>query len=509
VGHRRLLVCTALALTLTLSSCGEPSDDLQQVELVPALPLTAAEVDRIVRQAAAAIDAPDLVVVVVDRPGRILAAWERTPAADTGAINAAAAIARTGAFLSSSQGPLSSRTLEYISTFHFPPVFGPPEPTRFPALPPQRVPVGVENTPQGPLWQLFASNRGADFGLPAFPPVTNVAGSPTMVPSTGLGYLPGGFPLYKDGRVVGGVGCYGASFDACEFAAFRATTGFAFPADVPPEGAIFLVGILLPYVEATSRPAGFGAGDPAAGAYHFGPIDGIGDADGWLFGPIADPLGKLSEGDVRTIVGQGIDRAMRTRAAIRLPLGSTTRMIFGVTNLEGEILGVYRMPDAPVFSIDVSITKARTVTYFSSPEIDPRDAIPGIPPGTAITTRTLGFLTQPFYPPGIDSSGREGPIYEIALANQDPESFDRMGHADPALFPYQSGIIFFPGAAPLYQGDELVGGLGVSGDGVEEDDWVTAAAVAGFEPPDGIRADLFEVEGVRLPYFKFPQNPGQ
>lgn len=55
----------------------------------------------------------------------------------------------------------------------------------------------------------------------------------------------------------------------------------------------------------------------------------------------------------------------------------------------------------------------------------------------------------------------------------------------------------------------LVGGIGVSGDGVDEqDDSVTAGAVKGFEPPQAIRVDNFSFSGVRHPYFKFPQIPG-
>lgn len=53
----------------------------------------------------------------------------------------------------------------------------------------------------------------------------------------------------------------------------------------------------------------------------------------------------------------------------------------------------------------------------------------------------------------------------------------------------------------------LVGGLGVSGDGVEQDDYVTAGGIVGFEAPAEFRADQFVVDNVRLPYFKFPRNP--
>ena len=54
------------------------------------------------------------------------------------------------------------------------------------------------------------------------------------------------------------------------------------------------------------------------------------------------------------IVATGIDQANRTRAAIRLPLSSTTRMVLAVTDLEGNVVGLYRMPDATVFSLDVA-----------------------------------------------------------------------------------------------------------------------------------------------------------
>ena len=48
---------------------------------------------------------------------------------------------------------------------------------------------------------------------------------------------------------------------------------------------------------------------------------------------------------------------------------------------------------------------------------------------------------------------------------------------------------FFPGSAPLYRNGVLVGGLGVSGDGVDQDDFVTAAGAAAFRAPAGMRAD--------------------
>ena len=178
-------------------------------------------------------------------------------------------------------------------------------------------------------------------------------------------------------------------------------------------------------------------------------------------------------------------------------------MAISVTDLNGEVLALYRMPDATVFSIDVAVSKARNVVYFSSSTVDPAD-LPGVPPGTAVTNRTIGFGSQPYFPSGIFNS-TPGPfreLYQFDLANPCTQG------RQPAN-PNQSGVVFFPGSAPLYKNGVLVGGLGVSGDGVEQDDYVTAGGAQGFEAPDAIRADQVFIRDVRLPYWKFPRNPEQ
>ena len=82
---------------------------------------------------------------------------------------------------------------------------------------------------------------------------------------------------------------------------------------------------------------------------------------------------------------------------------------------------------------------------------------------------------------------------------------------DPVDPANQNGVIFFPGGVPLYKMingvSTLVGGLGVSGDGVNQDDVVTAAAAAGFTPPANLTADNYFVNGVRLPYQELDRNP--
>src|SRR5262249_11720281 len=75
----------------------------------------------------------------------------------------------------------------------------------------------------------------------------------------------------------------------------------------------------------------------------------------------------------------------------------------------------------------------------------------------------------------------------------------------------QNGITWFPGSAPLYKSGRLVGGLGVSGDGIEQNDLVTAAGAVGFEPPTSLPVDNSVIRTrfgeVRLPWLKFPRNP--
>ncbi len=225
--------------------------------------------------------------------------------------------------------------------------------------------------------------------------------------------------------------------------------------------------------------------------------------EGDLIAPAAGPLGGLSASDVTQILNNAEATANTTRAAIRLPLGSRARMVIAVADLDGTIIGLRRMQDSTVFSIDVAATKARNMVYFNSVARTAAD-LNGVPMGTAVTNRTISFGAQPLYPPGIDGSS-VGPffnLYTMDLANPCTQGF-QSGAANSN----KSGIVFFPGSAGLFRNGMLVGGLGVSGDGVDQDDYVTSGGTAGFEAPTNIRADQIMDQGVRLPYFKFPRNP--
>jgi len=270
-------------------------------------------------------------------------------------------------------------------------------------------------------------------------------------------------------------------------------------------GAVFIGGIALPFVEQTFLPAGFSAGPiNGSGTYLIAPTSSAGEPpDGDLIVPTAGPIGGLSAADVQQILDNAEAEANLTRAAIRLPLGSRTRMVISVADLDGTIIGLRRMKDSTVFSVDVAATKARNMVYFNSSARLAAD-LNGVPMGTAVTNRTISFGAEPLFPAGIDgtSAGPFFNLYTIDTANPCTQGLQGGAPNDK-----KSGIVFFPGSAGLYRNGVLVGGLGVSGDGVYQDDFVTNAGTRGFEAPSAIRADQILIGGVRLPYFKFPRNP--
>jgi uncharacterized protein GlcG (DUF336 family) len=249
---------------------------------------------------------------------------------------------------------------------------------------------------------------------------------------------------------------------------------------------------------------------------------------GWLVLPHAGV--NISAAQVEQIIDQGIAQANLVRSQLRLPLGSTARMAFSVTDSTGAILGLYRMPDAPVFSIDVAIAKARNDAYYDDPaQLQPVDQVPGLPAGVALTSRTFRFLAQPRFPDGANGtppapfSILNGPGVGLDVGPALPASaYDGTVLGFAAFHPgtnfhamtaptFQNGVVFFPGSSPVFSSNAgnpfIVGGFGVSGDGVNQDDAITVGGITGFAAPTALEADQFLVNGVRLPYFNFPRNP--
>ena len=281
-------------------------------------------------------------------------------------------------------------------------------------------------------------------------------------------------------------------------------------------------------------------------------LDGQPVPSGWLVEPhdsAADP--SLTKEVVKDVIDAGIASAEEVRAAIRLTPadspddlprrpGERTRMVFAVADTTGEVLGLFRMPDATVFSIDVAVAKARNTAYYAdATEIetadlvdDNDDGLADVPAGTAFTNRTFRFLAEPRFPTGAENVAA-GDFSILRDAGINPLTAENLGSAlaasvyssadasvlafdafnparnfrDPLNLENQNGIVFFPGSTPLYVGAGLVGGFGVSGDGVDQDDVVTAAGQVGYEPAPAIRADLYRVRSVSLPFQKYLRNP--
>src|SRR3984893_14800993 len=487
-----------------LVSCGGVNNAPSNTPPLPPVPLTAAEVQQVVEDAAKSLNVP-MVITVSDRAGTILAVFQNAgaPATSTGNFGVvvdskelAVALARTAAFFSNDQAPLSSRTVRFISGVHFPP--------------------GVAGTPNGDLYGIENTNRGCTLSTSFLPgqtlnPSRSINGS-----GFGLGVItgkadtsdsqpfavnPGGVPLFKGGA-VGGVGVVSTSPEIAEYAAFSGAKNFL-PTSIPPPGIVIVGGIALPFVNQMTPPPGTAAGT-MAGTYSVSPTAGVLPPDGYLVGPNAGTA--LSQNDVDEIIMNAVSTANITRAVIRLPIGSTARMTIAVSDLDGTLLGLYRMSDGTVFSADVAASKARNVIWFSTTGISD---LSGVPAATAITNRTIGFGSQPMFPPGVDGSGDAPffPLYEYDTANPCTQGIG----TGPPNTANMSGIVFFPGSLPLYRNGVLVGGLGVSGDGVDQDDFVTAAAVTAacgaggpcgipdFQAPVNIRADQVVIENVRLP----------
>jgi uncharacterized protein GlcG (DUF336 family) len=479
------------------------------------------DVDAIVKAALNSVSPTTMVVAVVDRAGNILALWRKTDALLNATGNfgmpvatndLAIGLARTGAFFSNNQAPLTSRTVRFISGIHLPP--------------------GVMNQPNADLYGIENTNRGCklstdleasglapstafDGGMGSGAPGSGIiTGKADMFDSDPNAVNPGGLPIFKVGVLVGGIGVAGVAPDVAEFAAFigAQANGYSpLPSPFPPPGAVFLGGVVLPAIDQTTRPSSVGVGTPVGG-YVMNktpfPIAGKPAPEGDLVPPHPsvnpDPTnGGLTSAEVKQILDNAEATANTTRAAIRLPLGSRVRMVIAVSDLDGTLIGLRRMPDATVFSVDVAASKARNMVYFNGGQRTMAD-LDQVPLGTAVTNRTISFGAMPLFPPGIDGS-QPGPFFDVYM--NDTKKSCSQGLGGGLSSGNNSGIVFFPGSTGLYRNGVLVAGLGVSGDGVDQDDYVTSGGAAGFQAPTNIRADQISIRNVRLPYFKFPRNP--
>jgi uncharacterized protein GlcG (DUF336 family) len=501
---------------------------------MPFAQLTASDVQTVINHAVtrAAAISPNSVIAVTDREGDVLGVWVmRGGDATDPEVATAVSKAGTAAYLSSNQNAFTSRTAGFIIQQHFPP--------------------GVINAASGPLVGVGLSNlffsdinkfRGPDSVI-TFSATPGKTIQP--VPNTSLDGSPGGVPLYKNGQLVGGLGVTGDGIPA-PITGFRAENPFIFidgydkdedialagqngyaPSSAILATNVFINGIRLPYVNSSTIfsnptvPRGNAdsrypiSSAPAPFPY---PVATLGGVSGQIRQPIqGDPMPgtingqpRLTSSEVMSILSCAAHQTCITRAGIRLPVGVSMKAFITVVNnpnadgVPPMVLGTFRTGEATLFSWDVSVQKARTVIFYSTHDF--------LHFGTnvAMSVRAVGFLAQCNYPPGIDGNS-QGPF------NGEQETFSGLNgnHCNPSLITLggaprsalPNGITIFPGAFGLYRNGVLVGAIGISGDGVDQDDLAGAAGCHDFLAPFAIRSDQFLFRGARLPYAKFPRDP--
>ncbi len=515
--------------------------------------LTVSDVQQIIAQAAtqaAALNFP-VTIAVLDREGTRLGIFQMAGANASTTIRGGgsggleeraapaqfAAISKGGtAALFGTQGfALSTRTTNFVLQERFPP--------------------GVDPAPGGPLLgvqfsQLQCSDvdrkdhLASDVGLPL-----------------GLSADPGGLPLYKNGISVGGIGVegdgvYTLDTDATdkdialeEVIAAAGTLGFSAPEGIRAD-RILLDGLRLPFTNSeppssqNTTPFSALAGtiiapiiaSPPSGFVRATVTDSKGSVDGWMdpnFPIRAGTDGGLTATEVEQIITQTARQANRTRSALRFPLGLPARSSMAVVDTTGAILGIFRNIDAPVESWDIAVQKARTASFFMRQDAGTTLTANGfgnyvtalandgiqLDGSIAFSVRGIGFLSYPIFPPGATQSASFGPIskplgtwsiFNIGLQSDlllVTENFLTGVQPCIPLAQAPSGIQLFPQGVPLFKNGVHVGGLGLSGDGADQDDISPVIGSAGFEAPENIRSDQVEVRGVRLPFSVFPRLP--
>lgn len=568
--------------------------------------LSTADVETIVAQAVVEAQGRGAraTIAVTDRVGNVLAVFSMPGAAATFRVDsgrgvrggleqvdvlpsslAAISKALTGAYLSSAGNAFSTRTASQIVQENFNPQ--------------------EANQPSGPLF-------GVQFSQLSCSDVMRRASDASLGPKRaplGLSADPGGLPVYKNGRLVGGVGVtadgvYGLDLDIRDVDAdldeqlsVAAARGFEAPADIAAN-RITADGRSLRYVDVPATAAGAGGvpalaslpgslvtvagyfSPPARAGVAFGtPASGIrkdtdafaaqegyilvDGADHNLYPPRASDDATVSAAEARQLLLAALDVANRSRAQIRRPSGSSAQVTVSVIGAGGEILGMVRTPDAPVFGIDVSLQKARSAALLSNTTagaamaalpsanyLSPVDSSPiasyvtqlrnflgrpsALADGLAFSARSIGNLARPTFPDGVAGTPN-GPLSK-PMASWSPfndglqldlsiNAITAAALGSPAvgctgLPNLKNGLQIFPGGFPLYRvdanGAKLVGAVGVSGDGVDQDDMIAFLGIANAartlgsglgHAPASLRADTLTLPGGQLRYVQCPQAP--
>lgn len=430
----------------------------------------------------------------------------------------------------------------------------------------EHIPPGITGAPSGPLFGVQFSQLLCSDVNPSLP--LGLAADPGGIPLYKNGQPVGGVGVEGDGKYsVANRREERIDKPVEELIALAAGRGFEPAAEIVD--TLFPGGLRLPYANQTVPPAlpltafatlngslvmPFVIRDTPASKFKIVTIGGSIQVRMKTDIPIiasATP-GGLTAAEVETILVQGVKQALITRALIHQPVGSHIEVSVGVVDDNGVVLGAVSTTDAPISSFDISVQKARSAAFFSNPLAGARlrsvaklvkYADAALKEGlkldgsVAITGRCLIFLSRPFLPDGIEGTANgpfSNPIEENSAFNTGLQLDTVAGGILAALGPYLTtglvpskaaapGCSPFTGAAspsagngfqvrqasvPLYKNGKLVGGIGCSGDGDQQEDIVTGFGSAGFESDPAIRSDRVFLRGnIRLPWLKFPRHP--
>jgi uncharacterized protein GlcG (DUF336 family) len=194
-------------------------------------------------------------------------------------------------------------------------------------------------------------------------------------------------------------------------------------------------------------------------------------------GPAAAGHGKGGSINPSAIESACAAAAATQNSAVRI--GKKTKMWCAVVDREGQALAINATdtggtPNNPAGSdawrgsIEIALAKAYSAVAFSSND-------------QALSTFQLGLASRPDGGGDPGQVGHDaGPASLWGIGNSNPYRplIGSGGSPDDGLNKYHHGIITFSGGEPVYDcSGHLIGAVGVSGDGVDEDDAVATAAV--------------------------------